>query len=468
MTINRAISRLVRVFVIAYVVLFARQLYVQVIAGPRLSENAHNPRLALLAPYRGSIVARDGTVLAASTTHGRVYPLGHALAQALGYASSRYGTTGLESVFDAELAARPVGNDPVVQFEQIVGWRAPTPALRGSTVVTTIDPSVETTLYDALAVHPRAAGVVLDPRTGEVLALASVPSFDPSSIDVEFASELNDPDSPLLDRALDGLYPPGSTFKIFTASVALSDGIATMSSTYDDPGYFQIGDYTVHDDEGEATGVRDLTGAFAASSNVDFAQIALGIGEARWYAAAQRWTLGEPMGFTLPVERDRLPPHADMTPGVLAQLGFGQADLLVTPMRMATIAATIATGGTTPRPYLVRALRRDGHDRAVGAPSALTAPITRTVADDVRGMMVAVVTSGTGTSAALPNVQVAGKTGTATNPAGRSHSWFVAFAPASAPRAVVAIIVENAGYGAAVAAPIAKRVLAAALAARGS
>ncbi|MDQ2908528.1 MAG: penicillin-binding transpeptidase domain-containing protein [Candidatus Eremiobacteraeota bacterium] len=463
MTINRAISRLVRLLVVLYVVLFARQLYVQVIAGPRLSENPHNPRLALLAPYRGSIVARDGTALAYSNAHGRFYPFGPVLAHVLGYASPRYGTSGLESVFDAALAPRAVGNDPVVQFEQTVRLRPRAPALRGATVVTTIDPALEMTLYDALAVHRRAAGIVLDPRTGETLALASVPSFDPAHIDAEFPSVVNDPQSPLLDRALDGLYPPGSTFKIFTAAVALSDGVVTMNSTYDDPGYYQIGDYTVHDDEGEATGVRDLTGAFAASSNVDFAQVALALGAHRWYAAAHRWTLGEAMGFTLPVERDRLPSRADMTPGVLAQVGFGQADLLVTPMRMATIAATIADGGTTPRPYLVRAVRRDGIDQPVGAPSALAVPISAAVAHDVRDMMIAVVTSGTGTSAALPTIQVAGKTGTATNPAGRSHSWFVAFAPAGAPRAVVAIVVENAGYGAAVAAPIAKRVLAAAL-----
>lgn len=466
MTINRAISRLVRLFVVLYVLLFARQLYVQVVAGPRLSENPHNPRLALLAPYRGSIVARDGTVLAYSNAHGRFYPFGRVLAHELGYASARYGTSGLESAFDAALSPQPLGNDPLAQFEQIVGLRPRAPALRGATVVTTIDPALELTLYDALAAHPRAAGVVLDPRTGETLALASVPSFDPARIDLDFASIVNDPQSPLLDRALDGLYPPGSTFKIFTAAAALGAAAVTMSSTYDDPGYYQIGDYTVHDDEGEATGVRDLTGAFAASSNVDFAQVALALGAHRWYAAARRWTLGEPMGFTLPVERDRLPPRADMTPGVLAQVGFGQADLLVTPLRMATIGATIAAGGTTARPYLVRSLRRDGQDQPVGVPSTLAAPISKAVAHDVRDMMIAVVTSGTGTSAALPSAQVAGKTGTATNPAGRSHSWFVAFAPAGAPRAAVAIIVENAGYGAAVAAPIAKWVLAAALARR--
>ena len=464
MTINRALSRLVRLFVIAYCVLFARQLYVQVIAGPRLYANAHNPRLALLAPYRGAILARDGSPLAQSTAHGRAYPLGPSLAHVVGYASARYGTSGLEAAFDRELAPLPVGSDPLAQIRALLARRAPPFALRGRSIITTIDPAVQATLYEALAAYPRAAGIVLDPRNGEVLALASVPSFDPARIDANFASLARDTASPLLDRSLNGLYPPGSTFKIFTAGAALEAGVVTPESTYDDRGAFPVGNFVVHDDEGEATGVQDLAGAFALSSNIDFAQIALALGDERWFEAAQSWKLGQPFGFALPVEPDRLPTRAEMTPGILAQLGFGQADLLVTPLRMATIAATVAAGGTTPRPFLVRAVRSGGVDSIVGTPDALASPLSPGVAADLKAMMIAVVQRGTGTAAALPAVQVAGKTGTATNPAGRSHAWFVAFAPATGARVAVAIVVENAGYGGVVAAPIARRVMATALA----
>jgi peptidoglycan glycosyltransferase len=131
---------------------------------------------------------------------------------------------------------------------------------------------------------------------------------------------------------------------------------------------------------------------------------------------------------------------------------------------MAVVAATIASGGTEPQPYLVRSLRVEGNDETVEQPNSIAVPIAPEVADQVRSMMVAVVRRGTGTAAALPGVQVAGKTGTATNPAGNPHAWFVAFAPAQAPRVAVAIVVENAGYGGAVAAPIARDVIAAALA----
>ncbi|GAC1550160.1 MAG: penicillin-binding transpeptidase domain-containing protein [Vulcanimicrobiaceae bacterium] len=463
MNVNGAIARLVALFAVAYALLAARQVYVQVIAGPSLARNVHNPRNAALAKYRGAIVARDGTVLARSTTHGRIYPLGASLAHALGYDSVRYGSTGLEEVYDRDLAGRPVASDVFAQFAQLSGTRAPAPALRGSTVVTTVEPAVQATLYHALAAYPRAAGVALDPRTGAVLALASVPSYDPAAIDTAFASLAHDARSPLLDRSLDGLYPPGSTFKIFTAAAALEAGAIAPDTTFNDPGTLEVGNFVVHDNEGEATGTQDLAGAFALSSNVDFAQIALKLGVGRWYDAAGRWRLGESPGFTLPVQRDRIPARAGVSPSILAQLGFGQADLLVTPLRMALVAATIGSGGTTPRPYLVSEVR-GSHVRVEGAPHALASPITAEVAAHVRDIMVATVRRGTGRAAAIDGVEVAGKTGTATNPAGRSHAWFVAFAPAAAPRVAVAIVVENAGYGGDVAAPIARNVIASALA----
>jgi peptidoglycan glycosyltransferase len=444
-------------------VLFARQFYVQVIAGPRISLDAHNPRTRLLSQYRGRIVARDGTVLALSGPSGREYPYGPILAHAVGYASDRYGTSGLEAAFDRELSAHPVSNDPFREIAQLIEGRKAPLAIPGATVVTTIDPAVQTELYEALQAYPRAAGIALDPRTGEVLAIASVPSFDPASIDTSFAQLSADRRSPLLDRALDGLYPPGSTFKIFTAAAALAAGTVTMDSTFEDPGFFKVGNFLVHDDEGEATGTQNLSGAFALSSNVDFAQIALDLGPGRWYDAASQWKLGEPVDFTLETSTDRLPPPATMSPGVLAQLGFGQANLLVTPMRMALVGATVASGGAEPRPYLVRSVRYAGGEDTTG-PGTIATPISSDVAGQLREMMIATVQRGTGTAASLPGVQVAGKTGTATNPAGTSHAWFVAFAPAEAPRVAVAIVVENAGYGGAVAAPIARRVIAAALA----
>ena len=456
------------IFVAAYVLLFARQIYVQTIEGPRLAGNVHDPRTALLAQYRGRILARDGTPLAVNHALHRSYPYGGALAQVTGYASTRYGTTGLENAFDDVLSARPAASDPLGTLFAAFSKQPYAAGIAGASIVTTIDPRVQRTLASSLAAHARGAGVVLDPRTGEVLALASVPTFDPGAIDTSFSALAHDASSPLLDRASNGLYPPGSTFKIFTAAAGLDAGTTSLGATFEDPGTLPVGDFVVHDNEGEATGTQDLTGAFALSSNVDFARIALGLGVDRWYSEAAAWRLGESLDFQLPASRDRLPSRSAMTPGVLAQLGFGQADLLVTPLRMAIVAATVASGGTEPRPFIVRAVRVDGRDETVAQPASLAVPISPQIAADLKKMMVAVVRRGTGTAAALPGVQVAGKTGTATNPAGIAHSWFVAFAPADTPRVAVAIVIENAGYGAAVAAPIARRVLAAALESRPS
>ena len=161
--------------------------------------------------------------------------------------------------------------------------------------------------------------------------------------------------------------------------------------------------------------------------------------------------------------RDRIPPKKDVYDGIVAQLGFGQASLLVTPMRMALVGATIAHDGTTPRPYLVRRIAGTQTGLAT-RPETIAQPISVDTARAVRRLMIAVVARGTGTAARLPNATVAGKTGTATNPHGRSHAWFVAFAPAEAPSVSVAVVVENVGYGGTYAAPIAREVLRVALA----
>lgn len=457
---SRPIARLAAVFVVLFAILAGAQIYVQVVLGPKLQSSKYNPFRTNVAQDRGTIVASDGTVLAESIGRRRVYPQGAELAHVVGYLSARYGASGLEATFDRFLSAPLTAANPSAQLHAILS--PPSERPHGARLVTTIDLPTQRVLYDDLAQYARAAGIVINPKTGEVLALASVPSFDPNDVDTIFPQLTSNAESPLLDRATYGLYPPGSTFKIFTAATALEDGVVTPQSTFYDPGKLNVGNFTVHDNEGEATGHRDLAGAFALSSNVDFARIALDIGVDRWFDAAAKWRLGDAIPFDVPAESSRLPSREEMTPGILAQLGFGQADLLVTPLQMALIGATIASGGTMPRPILVREIDTTGR-RVVTPHEPLVQPIDLETAAEVTKLMLAVVQRGTGTAAALPRTQVAGKTGTATNSAGRAHAWFVAFAPADAPRVAVAIVVENAGYGGSIAAPIARDVLRVAL-----
>lgn len=461
---NRAIRHVGTAFVLLFLALAARQAYVQIVLSPSIASKPGNPRHALLEASRGRILATDGTVLAQSSGGKRVYPLGEAIAQAVGYVSIRYGTAGIEDAFDRALTPPDTTGDPAAQLDEIRAALQGHPLTpHGADVVTTIVPAVQQKLYDGLAKYPRGAGVVLDPRTGAVLALASVPSYDPNDLESHFAELNADPHSPLLDRALDGLYPPGSTFKIFTAAAALDSGTESMDSRFNDPGYLVIGDFTLHNNESEATGNADLTTAFALSSNVDFAQIALAMGVDKFYDYLSRWQIGESLDFQLPALRARVPPKAEIVPGELAQMGFGQGALLMTPLQMGLIGATIANAGEEPRPFIVRQVVRNGTPASVFSGGTLANPVSADVAANVTKMMLAVVERGTGTVARLPKVAVAGKTGTATNPLGRSHAWFVAFAPAQNPRVAVAVVVENVGYGADYAAPIARDVIRTAL-----
>ena len=451
-------------FALLFAALAIRQAYVQLVDGPRIAAISYNPRHALLAARRGRILASDGTVLAQTVKGSRNYPYADSLAQTVGYVSVRYGTSGLEDAYDAALTPPDTTGDVSAQLAEIAeAFTGRSAVARGADLITTIVPQVQAALFARLALHPRGAGVVLDPRTGAVLAMASVPSFDPNALADQFAAVLHDPHSPLLNRAIDGLYPPGSTFKIFTASAALDSGTVSMQSTFYDPGYYTIGNFTLHDNEGEATGTQDLTGAFALSSNVDFGQIALKMGTRTFYDYIEKWGIGQSFDFQLPASTARVPPEASIVPGELAQMGFGQGALLMTPLQMALLAATIAEGGSEPRPFIVRQVARQGGGGGSYGAAELRNPISADTAANVKNMMIAVVQHGTGTPAQISGVTVAGKTGTATNPFGASHSWFVCFAPAENPRVVVAVVVENAGYGAEVAAPIAREVLRTAL-----
>lgn len=461
---GKTIAHLQALFLVLFALLVLRQFYVQVIDGPSIAAKPYNPRHAILSAHRGRILARDGTVLAQTVGDKRTYPFGAALAQTVGYVSDRYGTSGLEDAYDRALTPADTTGDFIAQIGEIVeAVSGKSSVSRGSDIVTTIDPAIQNELFSDLSQHARGAGVVLDPRTGAVLALASVPSFDPNNLTAEFPSLLQDQSSPLLNRSINGLYPPGSTFKIFTAASALDSGAVTIDSTWNDPGYYVIGNFTLHDDESEATGTQNLTGAFALSSNVDFGQIALKMGTDTFYRYVDRWQLGQSLDFQLPASRDRIPPASSIVPGELAQMGFGQGALLMTPLRMALVASTIANGGTEPRPFIVRQVVAPGGAESSYGAGELATPIAADTAQNVKKMMLAVVQYGTGTGAQMPGVSVAGKTGTATNPLGAAHSWFVCFAPADNPRVAVAVIVENAGYGADVALPIAKDVLRTAL-----
>jgi peptidoglycan glycosyltransferase len=334
---------------------------------------------------------------------------------------------------------------------------------RGQDLMLTLDAELQRTAFRLLDGH-RGAAVLLRPDDGAVRALVSTPSYDPNRITPALFRD-SDAAAPLLNRATQGLYPPGSAFKILLAALAIESG---FSGTIDCPAegfstsarYRKIRDheyYTARRGRSvwKGHGPLDLTTALARSSNVFFAQLGVRYDHEALYRLAERMLFNgtillheTPYGaWTMRTgEIPRLDPSDQYG---LAQMSIGQGAVLVTPAHMALIAASIANQGLAARPRLVE----------TDAPTPLRQFVHRATAQRLIPMLRKAVSSGTGRSIDSPLLEIAGKTGTAENPHGASHSWFVGFAPAARPRLAIAVLVEHGGYGSATAAPIARDLL---------
>ncbi len=450
-------------FLVIFLIIAAQEARVQLVQRTAILERPGDPRRAQSMQYRGELVDAAANPLARSQGSRRVYDAGAMLAQIIGYSSPIYGESGLEAALDPILAPRVAGSDDATSLASLFGRKQTSRRARGGQVVLTLRRDIAQIVDRALPQGVRGAAIVMDPRTGALLAVVNRPTFDPNSLTADWNKLRVRSDAPLLDRSLDGLYPPGSTFKMVTASAALDSGAFTLDDHFEDPGHFDIGGFSLHNAEKEITGYQSFTGAFALSSNVDFAQIGVRLGVDTFYEYLHRYHLGEDVGLAVPVSKDELPPPATVSDSELAQMAFGQAGLAVTPLRMALVGATIANGGALMRPTLVKEIRAPGRAPIRTTPILWTRPISQQTADELRNMMIAVVKYGTGTAAKLSNVTIAGKTGTATHPGGLPDAWFVCFAPAQSPRLVVAVVIEDAGYGGIVAAPVARTIMAGAL-----
>ena len=390
------------------------------------------------------------------------------------------GRAGLERAYERELRGEDGGKILVVNASgrrvRLYEDLPPVEPRPGQDLVLTVDMRVQRALERAMADVEAGAAVAIDPRTGGVLALVSRPTFDPN----EFARGLSrarwrefttDRSYPLLDRAIQSAYPPGSTFKVVTSLAGLAGGqfdehthfARACGGGYAYGGrFFRCWQHSGH-------GSLALVDALAHSCDVYFYQAGLALGLKRLSEMAKRMHLGERSGIDLPQERRGLVPTAEWYAargrraggGTLLNLAIGQGELLTTPLQLATMAAAVAARGRPVRPHLVRAVR----DPVTGAERALRPAPGRAVElaagdwDWVIQAMEQVVAGGTGGRARIPGVRVAGKTGTAQNPHGQDHALFIAFAPAEAPTVALAVVVENGGHGGSVAAPIAREAI---------
>ncbi|MEU4328025.1 peptidoglycan D,D-transpeptidase FtsI family protein [Nonomuraea dietziae] len=470
-----------RVALVCAVMMFALLGNVTVIQAFRAQTLNADPRnqRTLIAKFdhpRGRILTADGTVIAGSRRasdagyrYRRTYPEGNLYAAVTGYASL-YTTTGLERAEDARLS----GSDARVRVRALV--RDGT--IEGADVRTTIDARAQRAAYAGLAATGRrGAAVAMDPATGAILAMVSYPSYDPTlytTFDSEKLARADeqlrqDPGQPLLNRAINQNYPPGSTFKIVTTAAGLTSGRYTPDSQVEAPARMPLPGTSIDlgNAGGEACGDGHppLAYAFQMSCNTAFARMGIDLGQDVLRRQAEAFGFDDDsLTVPMPVARSVYP--AGMDQAQTAMSAIGQFDDRATPLQIAMMAAAVANDGSLMRPYLVEEVRLpDGSVVERAEPSRWRSAMSAQDAGALTAMMVSVTQpGGTGTAAAIPGVEVAAKTGTAENLRGaQDHALFTAFAPAGEPRVAVGVVVERAGFGGDVAAPVARQIMQAVL-----
>jgi peptidoglycan glycosyltransferase len=476
--IGRGIARTGLILSVLFGLIAVGAGYWQVVRASELSRAADNPLVIAAARdvVRGTIVDRSGAILArnrydANGEPYRVYA-DRSLAPLIGYASPVYGTAGLERADNAELSGLGSNNS----LEDLLYKLAPQHR-QGDDLTLSLSLKLQEAAVKALGAY-RGAVVMLDPRTGRVLAMASTPVFDASAIanpitaQAAFARTSAAAGQPFLNRATMGRYVPGSVFKIVTSIAALGSGAINASTSYpQQPAAEQTGllvsGFRIHDGHHDFTGsqVLDYDQAIEVSCNIYFALTGLRTGGAALADWADRLGFGAPIPFDLPTATSQVTNGGGAFGGgfsddvELANAAYGQAETLVTPLQMALVAASVANGGVLMKPELVTGISGPAGNETIG-PAALKTVMTPEVAGTIGNAMELAVESDWGriftTGAAIPGILTAGKTGTAEiGGSAEPNSWFIGYAPADNPEVAIAVIVEQGGHGSAQAAPIA-------------
>ena len=492
---NRAIRRLSVVGLAMILLLMININYLQVFRVNTLAAEPFNARIysEQFKIWRGEIVAAGdesnggpGMVIARSKQlkggiFRRVYPAGRVYAPVTGYDSiyattSPYGITGIEKSENKFLT----GTAPSLAVYNLKGLFTGKPK-QGASIYLTISPKAQAAAYQALATMGKPAGAVaINPRTGAILALASYPTFDPNALATQNGTKFNkvdkrivsDPAQPLLNRAINVTFHPGSSFKLITSSAAFATGkVANQNSTIPAPrAYLLPGSHSyLYNDAGAPCGNGHPTILYAltVSCNTAFAKLGDTVGGSALYRMARAFGFNNSrLTIPLPVTASAYPKLTD--PAEIAQSAIGQFNDTETPLQEAMVAATIANGGVTMRPYLVQQIKAPDQSTVQTAqPTAIGTPISSSQASYLTAMMLSVTHSSGGTAyltAGPPatSIAIAGKTGTAQNGVNNSHlddAVFTCFAPAGNPKIAVGVIVKGGGFGADAAAPIALKII---------
>jgi peptidoglycan glycosyltransferase len=468
---NAPIARLFVVVVVLFAVLVGFTSRWTVFDANALRDNPKNRRELLEEQQirRGLIRAADNTVLARSLqqhdkTYVRTYPPGRLFSHAVGYSFVRQGRAGLERYYDDDLSGRNTELGSLI--DRLSGSEQ-----EGDNLLTSLDPAAQRVALQQLGGR-KGAVVALDPRTGAIRVMASVPGYDPNTVkdQRQFTALNRDRDAPLLNRNTQSGYPPGSTFKVVTAIAAIDSGRYTPDSRISGRNGKTISGVPLNNDAGESFGDITLTEALTHSVNTVFGEVGEKVGKATMKKYMDRLGFGAPVEVDLPRDeraasgerqRGRIIPATNGAVDV-GRMAIGQDKLTVTPLQMAMVASAVANGGKLMKPHIAdRVVDRDGRTVDRIAPEEMSQVMTPDTASQVGAMMGQVVKEGTGTAAALEGIDVGGKTGTAEVDHGCPNQlWFIAFAPLQDPRVAIAVTVEcGTGFGGTVAAPIAKAVM---------
>lgn len=452
-------------FLLVFVVLIGYLIYFQVVHGEDMANSPYNrKRQAQLAEkvVRGQILSSDYDVLAKTIidedgTETREYPYGRMFSHVVGYSIN--GGSGLEAGYNIRLLK---SNAPI--FERLGNLMSGEKNI-GDNIVTTLDKNLQEAAYDALG-DSRGAVVVMNPKTGAVLAMVSKPDYNPNEIASMwdyYTSEESDGDSTLVNRATQGLYPPGSIFKVITTLSYLREhDDKYVDYRYNCDGHIEIEGTRINCYHNQVHGELDLKGSFTHSCNASFVNIGYNLEKKTLIDVCLSFRFNSKLDIPLSYSKSSISISKATTTDKLMQTVIGQGDTLVTPLHMAMMISTIANNGKMMNPYFVDHVENDaGTTVKKYRPKKLDLLLTDEEARIMKEFMASVVTDGTATSLNNSDYTVGGKTGSAefgTNK-GDSHSWFVCFSPVEDPEIAIAVIVEGSGSGSEYAVPVAKKIL---------
>ncbi len=458
---NREIGHITYIFVGLFLALIGYLMYFTQFKSSELINNSYNTRQELLAEkvVRGSILSRDRQVLAKTETASdgsetRNYPYENLFAHAVGY--STHGKTGVESIANFTLLTSNafIGERVKNDIDEIKN--------PGDSVVTTLDVDIQKAADDAMGVY-KGAIVVMNVKTGEILALVSKPDFDPNQINTIWEDVNEDSqNSVLLNRATQGLYPPGSTFKIVTALEYIKENSDVSNYSFDCTGSFERGDSIINCYHGQSHGHVDFTTSFAKSCNSSFANISTMLNKKAFQKTCRELLFNGALPVPYTYRESYVPVSASSDTDEVMQTGIGQGKTQITPIHMTLITAAIANDGILMKPYVISSVENENKDvMKAYHPQEYGRLVEEADALALQELMAEVVQSGTATKVRETTGYVAaGKTGSAeySSVKTESHAWFSGFAPVSDPEIAVTVILEGAGSGGDYAVPMAKRV----------